>query len=95
MWATDTVAGLEAHRTQAFRDEHLSISSKAAYLWSAYKDHPFCDTLLAIVREKAKTPYGFAPSINQRTGEASKTYSDINTNSVILQSIAHMLKGEG
>ena len=95
VWATDTVAGLEAYRTQAFRDEHLSISSKAAYLWSAYKDHPFCDTLLAIVREKAKTPYGFASSINQRTGEASQTYSDINTNSVILQSIAHMLKGEG
>ena len=65
VWATDTVAGLDAHRTQAFRDEHLSISSKAAYLWSAYKDHPFCDTMLAIVREKAKTPYGFASSINQ------------------------------
>ncbi|UWR39419.1 DUF3131 domain-containing protein [Sulfitobacter sp. W074] len=93
-WATDTVAGLDAHRTKAFRDEHLSISSKAAYLWSAYKDHPFCDRLLTVVRAKAKTSSGFASSINQRTGEPSKTYSDINTNSVILQSIAHMLKGD-
>ena len=92
VWATDTVAGLDAHRTKAFRDEHLSISSKAAYLWSAYKDHPFCDRLLTVVRDKAKTSNGFASSINQRTGEPSKTYSDINTNAVILQSIAHMLK---
>lgn len=95
VWATDTVAGLDAHRTKAFRDEHLSISSKAAYLWSAYKDHPFCDRLLTVVRDKAKTANGFASSINQRTGEPSKTYSDINTNAVILQSIAHMLKENG
>ncbi|MEP2983733.1 MAG: DUF3131 domain-containing protein [Sulfitobacter sp.] len=94
VWATDTVAGLEAHRTKAFRDQHLSVSSKAAYLWAAYKDHPFCDRLLSLVREKAKTPYGFASSINQRTGEPSSTYSDINTNAVILQSIAAMLRAE-
>jgi hypothetical protein len=94
VWATDTVAGLEAHRTKAFRDQHLSISSKSAYLWAAYKDHPLCDKLLSSVREKAKTPYGFAPSINQQTGEASRTYSDINTNAVILQSIAAMLSAE-
>ncbi len=94
VWATDTVAGLAAHRTKAFRDQHLSISSKAAYLWAAYKDHPFCDRMLSLVREKAKTPYGFASSINQKTGEASRTYSDINSNAVILQSIAAMLSTE-
>tara|TARA_R110002049_G_scaffold295512_1_gene482917 strand:+ start:5071 stop:7617 length:2547 start_codon:yes stop_codon:yes gene_type:complete len=92
VWATDTVEGLEEHRTEAFRDKHLAISSKAAYLWSAYKDHPFCDTLVGLVREKAKSSFGFASSINQRTGEASLNYTDINTNAVILQSIAHMLK---
>ncbi|WP_246253307.1 DUF3131 domain-containing protein [Sulfitobacter maritimus] len=94
VWATDTVAGLDAHRTEEFREEHLSISSKAAYLWASYRDHPFCDKLLSLVRDKSKTPYGFASSINQRTGAASKTYSDINTNAIILQSIAAMLKAE-
>ena len=92
VWATDTVAGLDAHRTKTFRDEHLSISSKGAYLWSAYRDHQFCDKLRNLVREKARTPYGFASSINLKTGRASKTYSDINTNAVILQSIAQILK---
>lgn len=95
VWATDTVAGLEEHRSEAFRDEHLSVSSKAAYLWSAYKDHPLSDKLLSFVREKARTPYGFASSINEKTGEPSRTYSDINTNAVILQSIAARLKQEG
>lgn len=93
-WATDTVASLPEHRTRAFRDEHLSISSKGAYLWSAYRAHPFCDNLRALVREKAMTPYGFASSINDATGRASTTYSDINTNAVILQSIAHMVRSE-
>ncbi len=93
VWATDTVDSLEEHRTKAFREKHLSISSKAAYLWSAYKDHPFCTELLSIVRDKAKTRYGFASSINQKTGQPSKTYSDINTNAVILQSIASRLQG--
>lgn len=91
VWATDTVDGLEVHRTKEFREQHLSISPKAAFLWASYKDHPFCDQLLTFVRDKARTPYGFASSINQRTGEASRTYSDINTNAVILQSIACML----
>ena len=91
-WATDTVAGLEAHRTKAFRDMNLSISSKGAYLWSAYRDHPFCDRLRSVVRNKARTPYGFASSINQATGVASSAYSDINTNAVILQAIAHKVK---
>ena len=91
-WAIDTVGGLEKHRTKAFRDEHLAISSKAAYLWSAYKDHALSEKLLSFVREAAKTPYGFASSINERTAAASVTYSDINTNGVILQSIAAMLK---
>lgn len=92
VWATDTVASLEAHRTEEFRDRHLSISSKAAYLWASYSGHPFCDKLLDLVRNTAKTPYGFASSINQRTGEAPSTYSDLNTNAVILQSIAAMLE---
>ncbi|MFG6665306.1 DUF3131 domain-containing protein [Sulfitobacter sp. 916] len=94
IWATDTVAGLNAHRTKAFREQYLSISSKGAYLWSAYKNHPFCDKLRRLVRDKAKTPYGFASSINQKTGQASQNYSDINTNAVILQSIAQLMKAE-
>lgn len=92
LWAIDTVGGLEEHRTKAFREEHLAISSKAAYLWSACKDHAWSAKLLSFVRERAQTPYGFASSINEQTGTPSSTYSDINTNAVILQSIAARLK---
>ncbi len=92
VWAIDTVGGSEEYRTKAFQKEHLAISSKAAYLWSAYKDHTWSEKLLSFVRETAQTPYGFASSINEQTKRPSSNYSDINTNAVILQSIAAMLK---
>jgi len=92
VWATDTVEGLSEHRTKTFRDKHLAISSKGAYLWAAYKNHPYCDALVTIVREKATSSNGFASSINLHTGRASGTYTDINTNAVILQSIAQIIR---
>jgi hypothetical protein len=92
VWATDTVEGLAEHRSEAFRAKNLVISSKAAYLWAAYKDHPYCETLVRFVRERAITKSGFASSIYQNTGEPTATYADINTNAIILQSIAHKLK---
>jgi hypothetical protein len=92
VWATDTVEGLSEHRTESFSEKTLAISSKAAYLWAAYKSHPYCDALVALVRDKAMSSNGFASSINQRTGLPYDSYTDINTNAVILQSIARILK---
>jgi len=91
-WAIDTVGGENEYQTKAFSDENLTISSKAAYLWAAYQDHPYCEALVAVVRDKAKSSNGFASSINQLTRQPSETYTDINTNAVILQSIAHIIK---
>jgi len=92
VWATDTVAGLAEHRSKEFREENAVISSKGAYLWAAYKDHDYCDTLVDYVRSRAKTPYGYSSSIYRNTGKAMPNYTDINTNAIILQSIARILK---
>ncbi|MGC1497463.1 MAG: DUF3131 domain-containing protein [Sulfitobacter sp.] len=95
VWATDTVAGLDEHRSPEFRAKNAVISSKGAYLWAAYKDHSYCDMLVEYVREKARTSNGFSSSIYQSTGKATSTYADINTNAIILQSIAQIMKNAG
>ena len=92
VWATDTVAGLAEHRSPEFRSKNAVISSKGAYLWAAYKNHSYCDKLVDYVRQKARTSNGFSSSIYQATGMATSTYADINTNAIILQSIAQIMK---
>jgi len=94
-WAMDTVGQEPEYRTPEFRDEFLAVSSKAAYLWSALQPHSYSDRLRAYVRENAKTENGYSSSIFVRSGRATRNYTDLNTNSVILQAIAHQLTTSG
>ncbi len=94
-WALDTVGGMPQYQTEAAAEEYLAVSSKAAYLWAAYRPGEFAGRLVRLVREKAKTPFGFASSINIKTQRATELYSDLNTNAVILQAIAYRLKQTG
>ncbi|KIC27075.1 twin-arginine translocation pathway signal [Leisingera sp. ANG-M6] len=90
-WAFDTVGQEPEYRTPEFREENLVISSKAAFLWSAYQPHEYSEKLYRFTRSAAKTKNGFASSIYLKTGRTTETYSDLNTNGVILQAIAHRL----
>uniref|UniRef100_UPI003B528CCF DUF3131 domain-containing protein n=1 Tax=Roseovarius indicus TaxID=540747 RepID=UPI003B528CCF len=92
-WALDTVGGEKQYRTAEFWQDNLVLSSKAAFLWAAYKPHEFSSKLLRSVRRKCRTKHGFASSIYDKTGHATKGYSDLNTNGVILQAIAKLLIG--
>ncbi|MCG7624632.1 DUF3131 domain-containing protein [Epibacterium sp. Ofav1-8] len=94
-WAMDTVGREPEYRTPEFARSHLAVSSKAAYLWSAYQPHAYSDRLRNFVRATAKTENGFSSSIFVETGQATKQYSDLNTNSIILQGIAHHLNALG
>ncbi|WP_022705036.1 DUF3131 domain-containing protein [Pseudorhodobacter ferrugineus] len=75
----------------AVADSFMAISCKSAYLWAMIFDHPFAELLLRTVREKARDKVGFASCIFVDTGIASTDYTDINTNGIILQSIAYRL----
>ncbi|MDP2081166.1 MAG: DUF3131 domain-containing protein [Pseudotabrizicola sp.] len=66
----------------------LAISCKAAYLWAAVIEHPHSSRLLRYVREKAREQFGFASCIFVETGMPTSNNSDINTNGIILQSVA-------
>ncbi|CUH88557.1 hypothetical protein PH5382_02493 [Phaeobacter sp. CECT 5382] len=94
-WATDTVGKEPEYRTPEFRENHLVVSSKSAFLWAAHQPHDYSDILLRHVREKSKTENGFSSSIFVKTGRATEAYTDLNTNGVILQAIAHRLGAAG
>ncbi len=90
-WALDTVGSEPKYADPEFWRENLVVSSKAAFLWSAFKPHEYSEKLLAYVRQKARTKRGFASSIFSQTGRVTATYTDLNTNAVILQAVAKML----
>ncbi|MGO4908109.1 DUF3131 domain-containing protein [Pseudorhodobacter sp. W20_MBD10_FR17] len=71
----------------------MALSCKAAYLWAAVIAHPHSNRLLGYVREKARDKVGFASCIYVDTGKATSNSTDINTNGIILQSIAAILLG--
>ncbi|WP_420003637.1 DUF3131 domain-containing protein [Arenibacterium sp. LLYu02] len=94
-WSIDTPDMDPIYRTPDYLKDHLVLSSKAAFLWSAYKPHSHSERLRNYVRNAAVTNYGFASSIYLKTGLTTENYSDLNTNSIILQAIAHRLKAMG
>jgi hypothetical protein len=73
-------------------DDLMAISTKSAFLWASVLDHPHAEKLLTTVRDKARNKVGFASSIYVKSGLATKDYTDLNTNGIILQAISHMFK---
>lgn len=92
-WDVVTIENNPEFRTEQFRADNFVVSSKAAFLWAATRPHPYSSRLLDHVRRGAVIPdFGFAAGIYQKTGKPTRNYSDINTNGVILQAIAYMLR---
>ncbi|MDU8929825.1 DUF3131 domain-containing protein [Alisedimentitalea sp. MJ-SS2] len=94
-WRLDTVGHEPQYLTAEAADKLLSFSTKAAYLWAAYKPGALSEKLLARARATARNKTGFASSINLKANKTSTNYTDLNTNSVILQAVAHSLHGTG
>jgi len=91
-WLVDTVRDDPKYSEAEFQKEHRVTSSKSAFLWAATKPQAFSQALVDYVRKHGRTPVGFASSIYARGDLPTKNYTDINTNGVILQAIAHMLR---
>jgi hypothetical protein len=90
-WATDTVESLPEHRSAEFMAKNSTVSAKAAYLWAAYNPDEYSDRLVGYVREKARTSSGFRSGIYQGSGQVTRN-TDLNTNAIILQSIAEIAR---
>ncbi|SEO23541.1 Protein of unknown function [Pseudorhodobacter antarcticus] len=68
-----------------------AISSKAAYLWHAVRPNAYSTRLIDSLRHQARTKSGFKSALYFTAQTATTNYADLNTNAVILQSIAHIL----
>lgn len=91
-WRLDTSRHDPYFQTEEAVGEYLTFSTKAAYLWSAYKPGAFSRELLAVARQKSRNRIGFASGISVNTGEPMSNSTDLNTNGIILQAIAHRLQ---
>lgn len=72
-----------------------ATSTKAAYLWHALRPNPHSLNLVEVVRDKARKKNGFDSALYSATQLPTNGYTDLNTNAVILQSIAHILAKDG
>lgn len=91
-WGIDVVGGVEKYRTKEFLDQNMALSTKAAFLWAAYQPGNYADALVKFVRERARLPIGFASNVSE--SEEAAPFTDLNTNAVILEAIAHKLVGD-
>ena len=91
-WDVMVPGGGAEYRTPEFRAQARMVASKAAYLWAATRPHDYSDRLLAYVRKHARMSNGFASGIYMADDHPTRNYGDVNTNGVILQSIAAILR---
>ena len=69
------------------------VSVKAAFLWAATHPHDYSNALVNYVRARARVEgFGFSSGIYLETGLPMQEYSDLNTNAIILQAAAAILK---
>ncbi|MCB1155468.1 DUF3131 domain-containing protein, partial [bacterium] len=94
-WRLDTVGHQPQYMTEAMADKLMSFSTKAAFLWAAYRPSSFTRKLLSFARENGRDEVGFMSGINVKTQRPMRHYTDLNTNAIILQAIAHMLRAPG
>ncbi len=75
------------------RENLRMVSSKAAYLWYAARPGEYSQRLLSLVREQGRmAAMGFSSGIFEQTGKRTEV-SDLNTNGIIIESIAYILGG--
>ena len=91
-WRVDVPPGHRDAQTQAFERDNRLINSKAAYLWGSTRPHEYTRALVDKIRMSAATRIGFASGLRESTNEPTKT-ADINTNALILESVAYALTG--
>lgn len=68
-----------------------ATSAKGAYLWHALRPNAHSARLVETLRHKARREFGFDSALYQASQVTTAGYSDLNTNAMILESIAHIL----
>ena len=93
-WRLNGVELIAALGSKEAEQDVMAFVTKAAFLWAAYKSNEHSDRLLAYARQHTIGSIGFASNVNLKSQRAVLNYSDINTNALILQATAHMLRND-
>jgi hypothetical protein len=89
-WSVKFDSSEPEFQTEEFLRSARANSSKAAYLWHAMRPSQASQLMVERTRKVARSDFGFLSAIYVESGSPTQMYSDLNTNSVILQSIALM-----
>ena len=93
-WMVSAASADGRFNTPAFRAETLMVNTKAAYLWVAARPSAHATLLARHVRNRARIEgMGFSPGVFAASGKGMPGYADVNTNAIILQAIAYILRG--
>lgn len=93
-WHVSSLSTAPEHNGAQFERDVTLVNSKAAFLWNAIRPGAYSDQLVAYIRDNARNAEGgFSPGIFAATGKPMANYADINTNGIILQAIAYILRG--
>jgi len=93
-WQVKTKETSPAYTSSRFASEMALINTKGAYLSAALRPETYSRDLLSYVRGRAKSSNpGFSSGIFRNSGKATQNYTDLNTNAVILESVAYILNG--
>ncbi|UVK57314.1 DUF3131 domain-containing protein (plasmid) [Mesorhizobium sp. AR02] len=90
-FAVDTLKTLSPEKAAKLADSLRLVSAKGAYLWHASRPGDYSKTLVDLIRDRAKMPgMGFSSGVSEKTGKQIAV-TDINTNGIILESVAYIL----
>ena len=92
-FTVDTMKTSAPDKAAKLADSLRLVSAKGAYLWHASRPGDYSTTLVDLIRDQARMPgMGFSSGISEKTGKAIRV-SDVNTNGIILESVAYILGG--
>ena len=87
------VDGRDLEQKAQLGDNWRLVSTKGCFLWHAARPGEYSDKLIQLVRNNGRIEgLGFASGIHESTGKAT-ALTDVNTNGLILESIAYILNG--
>jgi hypothetical protein len=91
-WRVEFAAYATDPSWQGKLDGLKATSTKAAYLWLAVRPNAVSRALVRSIRSLARHELGFDSAVYFLSQKSTLGYADLNTNAVILQSIAHLLR---
>ncbi len=96
-WVLETTPSDQKYDPAKLRARYGQMMSvKSAFLWQAVHPHAYSTKLVQHMRDHARIPeMGYASGAFFNSEDITDNYTDVNTNAIILQAIAHRLAGTG